>query len=340
MPQARFFCRTGELAGTEHRIGAEATIGRDPENTIVLPAGVVSKRHARIVFDPAARAYRIEDLRSRNGTRLDGAPVEDCVHLDALHVITIGERHDFIFVLVPDRPVGAAAGGGSGEGASQTATAHDPARTLRAPRLTDTPGVDEPDEPETVFGPPSVVHVPPLAGATVSDGVEAAGGMPPDPLTVLDAPSLVAAPPKLAGASDESGPEDGSSAPATVLDPATALSVPLMAAVSVDPRLAGASRVAIVVALPDGARRRIELPDGRHVVGRSHDCAIRIDDRTLSREHAVFVVRGGAVTVEDLNSQNGTFLDGQPVRASAPVQIGQSVTFGDRITAVLFGVDQ
>ena len=338
MPQARFFCRTGELAGTEHRIGAEATIGRDPENTIVLPAGVVSKRHAHIVFDPAARAYRIEDLRSRNGTRLDGAPVEGCVHLGALHVLTIGERHDFIFVLVPDRPVGATVGGGSGE-ASQTATAHDPSRTLRAPRLTDTPVVDEPDEPETVFGPPSVVHVPPLAGATLSDGVEAAGGMPPDPSTVLEAPSLVAVPPKLAGASDESGPEDGSSAPAAVLDPASALSAPLMAAVSVDPRLASASRVAILV-LPDGARRRIELPAGRHVVGRSHDCAIRIDDRALSREHAVFVVRGGAVTVEDLNSQNGTFLDGQPVRASAPVQIGQSVTFGDRITAVLFGVDQ
>ena len=338
MPQARFFCRTGELAGTEHRIGTEATIGRDPQNTIVLPAGVVSKRHARIVFDPAARAYRIEDLRSRNGTRLDGAPVEDCVHLDALHVITIGERHDFIFVLVPDRPVGAAAGGGSGEGASQTATAHDPARPLRAPRLTDTPGVDEPDEPETVFGPPSVVHVPPLAGATVSDGVEAAGGMPPDPLTVLDAPSLVAAPPKLAGASDESDPEDGSSAPATVLDPSTVLDAPSL--VAAPPTLARASRVALVVALPDGARRRIELPDGRHVVGRSHDCAIRIDDRTLSREHAVFVVRGGAVTVEDLNSQNGTFLDGQPVRASAPVQIGQSVMFGDWITAVLFGVEQ
>ena len=339
MPQARFFCRTGELAGTEHRIGAEATIGRDPENTIVLPAGVVSKRHAHIVFDPAARAYTIEDLRSRNGTRLDGAPVEGCVHLGALHVLTIGERHDFIFVLVPDRPVGATASGGSGDGASQTATGHDPSRTLRAPRLTDTPVVDEPDEPETVFGPPSVVHVPPLAGATLSDGVEAAGGMPPDPSTVLEAPSLVAVPPKLAGASDESGPEDGSSAPAAVLDPASALSAPLMAAVSVDPRLASASRVAILV-LPDGARRRIELPAGRHVVGRSHDCAIRIDDRALSREHAVFVVRGGAVTVEDLNSQNGTFLDGQPVRASAPVQIGQSVTFGDRITAVLFGVDQ
>ena len=75
MPQARFLCRTGKLAGSEHRIVAEATIGRDAENTIVLPAGVVSKRHARIVFDERAGAYALDDLRSRNGTRLDGRPV-------------------------------------------------------------------------------------------------------------------------------------------------------------------------------------------------------------------------------------------------------------------------
>ena len=65
MPQARFFCRTGGLAGSDHLIGAQATIGRDAENSIVLPAGVVSKRHARIVFDEAAGAYTLEDLRSR-----------------------------------------------------------------------------------------------------------------------------------------------------------------------------------------------------------------------------------------------------------------------------------
>ena len=91
MPQARFFCRTGGLAGSDHRIGAEATIGRDAENSIVLPAGVVSKRHARIVFDEAAGAYTLEDLRSRNGTNLDGRPVEGRVRLGALHVITFGE---------------------------------------------------------------------------------------------------------------------------------------------------------------------------------------------------------------------------------------------------------
>ena len=340
MPRARFFCRTGELAGTEHWIGAEATIGRGPENTIVLPAGVVSKRHAHIVFDPAAGAYWIEDLSSRNGTLLDGARVEDRAHLSALHVITIGERHDFIFVVPSDRAVGATVDDRSGDGASQSATVHDPAPGLRVPRVTDTPGAGEPDEPGTVYGPPSVLRAPPLVGTTVPDRAEAGGGTPPNPATVLDAPSLVAAPP-LAGGSDEPAPEGGPSAPATVMDPASALSAPpLTDAPSMDRQPATAPRLGMVVALPDGARRRISLPDGRYIVGRSHQCDIWIDDRTLSREHAVFVVRAGAVTVEDLSSSNGTFLDGWPVRASAPVQIGQPVTLGDRITAVVIRTDQ
>ena len=46
--QAGFFRRTGELLGGDHRIGNEATIGRGPDNTIVVVAAVVSKNHARI----------------------------------------------------------------------------------------------------------------------------------------------------------------------------------------------------------------------------------------------------------------------------------------------------
>ena len=33
--EARFFCRTGALAGADYRIGGHATIGRGSANTIV-----------------------------------------------------------------------------------------------------------------------------------------------------------------------------------------------------------------------------------------------------------------------------------------------------------------
>jgi two-component system, NtrC family, response regulator AtoC len=54
--------------------------------------------------------------------------------------------------------------------------------------------------------------------------------------------------------------------------------------------------------------RRIELADGQVLtVGRTPDCDIMIDDRMVSRRHAVLRGRG-ALEVEDLGSHNGTLV--------------------------------
>ena len=317
MPQARFFCRTGKLAGSEHRIGTEATIGRAAGNTIVLPSGVVSKRHARIVFDEAAGAYTLEDLLSRNGTHLDGRPVESRVRLSELHVITIGERHDFFFVAPSARAPGAEranatrstdrAAGGRADAAETRVGAPE---TLRPPPL---------DAAETRVGAPPALLAPPLEEVAGDAGAASAGATSSDPPTALDAPPVVAAPP-LAEGSTPGGPEAEPGAPA--------------------PPAMRAPGVAVVLALPDGGRRRIELVDGRHVVGRGVNCAISIDDRMLSREHAAFVVRGGAVTVEDLNSMNGTTFEGRPVTDAVPVPLGRAVTLGGCIEAVITSGDE
>lgn len=58
---------------------------------------------------------------------------------------------------------------------------------------------------------------------------------------------------------------------------------------------------------------------GRNIIGRDIDAAVRIDDRTISRHHAAIVINGARATLEDLQSKNGTFRDGD--RVSAPVQI-------------------
>ena len=67
----------------------------------------------------------------------------------------------------------------------------------------------------------------------------------------------------------------------------------------------------VVVALQgplDG--RRWEIQD-ELIIGRDEDCAIRIDDRQVSRHHARLLVRNGKVELEDLGSKNGTFLAGK-----------------------------
>lgn len=79
--------------------------------------------------------------------------------------------------------------------------------------------------------------------------------------------------------------------------------------------------------LSDGARERELQLVGRIVVGRDPSCEISHDDSLLSRRHAEFVTEGDLVTVRDLGSRNGVFVNGVRVvdRVLAPddiVQIG------------------
>jgi two-component system cell cycle response regulator len=53
----------------------------------------------------------------------------------------------------------------------------------------------------------------------------------------------------------------------------------------------------------------------RTVVGRSPEAQLRLADTGISREHAELVVKAGRVSVRDLGSTNGTFLNG--IRADA-----------------------
>ena len=83
--------------------------------------------------------------------------------------------------------------------------------------------------------------------------------------------------------------------------------------------------------------RRVTLGDGRHVFGRGKDCAVTIDDRKLSRRHAAFVVAGGRVRVEDLDSLNGTFVDDARIEGSTELAAGRVVRLGERVRVVLVG---
>ena len=68
-----------------------------------------------------------------------------------------------------------------------------------------------------------------------------------------------------------------------------------------------------------------KLTTTRTVVGRSPDAQLRHGATGVSRQHAELVVDGGRVSVRDLGSTNGTFLNG--VRADA-----RELTDGDKLT--------
>ena len=69
------------------------------------------------------------------------------------------------------------------------------------------------------------------------------------------------------------------------------------------------------------------LPDVPTVLGRSLECHVQVTDPWISSMHALFERRGEELWVVDLDSRNGTFLDGERVHA-APVRPGAKLRFG------------
>ena len=84
----------------------------------------------------------------------------------------------------------------------------------------------------------------------------------------------------------------------------------------------------LLIHTPDGKTRTLPLDRDRYTLGRSSANELcYADDAGLSRQHMVLERSGDTWTVQDLNSKNGTFVNG--ARIEAPLPIGPT----DRITA-------
>ena len=70
------------------------------------------------------------------------------------------------------------------------------------------------------------------------------------------------------------------------------------------------------------------LTSEKLVVGRSRACDIRLKEDTVSRLHAVLVWHGEDLSLEDLGSSNGTFVNGERVLAPRQLLAGDVVRFG------------
>ncbi len=83
--------------------------------------------------------------------------------------------------------------------------------------------------------------------------------------------------------------------------------------------------------LIDGRRESQPLTDGTWFIGRGTVCSIRLDFPDVSDRHAFLSVRGDHVEIKDLNSANGTFVNGEEITdvvvldGSKVVQIGSSM---------------
>jgi DNA-binding winged helix-turn-helix (wHTH) protein len=70
------------------------------------------------------------------------------------------------------------------------------------------------------------------------------------------------------------------------------------------------------------------LGDGDHVLGRDPDLAVCLDSTTVSRHHARIRIGNGAAILEDLDSKNGTFLNGRRIESPAPLGSADDIRLG------------
>jgi diguanylate cyclase (GGDEF)-like protein len=75
--------------------------------------------------------------------------------------------------------------------------------------------------------------------------------------------------------------------------------------------------------------------DADSTIGRAEDAAIRLPDLLVSRQHAIIRKAGGRLVIEDADSVNGTFRNGQRLLEPAELEDGDVLSFGG-VTAIKF----
>src|SRR5204863_5245581 len=78
-----------------------------------------------------------------------------------------------------------------------------------------------------------------------------------------------------------------------------------------------------------GAGETVDMPEGRFVLGRDPSADLSLDDSEASRQHAaISVTPDGRVTIEDLGSLNGTYVNGQKITGPTELTGGEQIRVG------------
>lgn len=86
-------------------------------------------------------------------------------------------------------------------------------------------------------------------------------------------------------------------------------------------------RFSLAVILGADAGKVFRLTSPRTVLGRGADCDVHLTDSEVSRRHAMLEIRGDEITLKDLGSTNGTFVEGVRVQ-EAKLESQQEFSLG------------
>lgn len=88
---------------------------------------------------------------------------------------------------------------------------------------------------------------------------------------------------------------------------------------------------AVVITEEGGARRRLDFSKPELTLGRVQGNDIVLSKRNVSKQHARLTLEGGHAVVIDLNSTNGTWVNGRKITSPQPLKQGDKIYIADFI---------
>jgi len=87
--------------------------------------------------------------------------------------------------------------------------------------------------------------------------------------------------------------------------------------------------IKLIVKTGDEINKSFDLIKDRNIIGRDPKSDVVVDDIEISRTHLVILREGKSIQIEDLNSTNGTFLNGKKLKEQTNIKNGDLISLGE-----------
>lgn len=264
-------------------------IGAHPSSDLKVDQPTVSSRHCRLTR--ADEGFLLEDLQSRNGTFVNGVRITGPTKVNKVDTITLGRSVPMPW---PEESVErgplAATESLPGHSPPDSVPVGEGRRTIRIGRL-------------------------------------------PDNDVVLDYPIVSGHHARIVFEGGRAWLEDCSSRNGTAVgSPGQTIQWAQLGRDDVvyfgTLRVPAARLLAGGLALGDQPFTAVRVAGQQVILGRAATCDIVLDDPSVSRRHARLIRSGEQVTIEDLRSSRGTFVNGQRIAAPRSLRTGDLVAIG------------
>ncbi len=99
-------------------------------------------------------------------------------------------------------------------------------------------------------------------------------------------------------------------------------------------------RLKLIVNRGSNSGKEFEVKVPQFVIGRAKGCQLRPDSEAISRQHCAICVTDDAATIRDLNSRNGTIVNGKATKGTCTLSDGDEIRIGPLYLRVSMEVSQ